>query len=58
MEDQEIEITPEMIAAGARVYLRESDDTFEEIVAEIYRAMEGARRQSAATTTIRAATGA
>jgi hypothetical protein len=41
---EKIKITPEMIEAGARIYLRESDDTFKEIVAEIYRAMEGCRR--------------
>lgn len=44
--EEEIEITPEMIAAGARIYIRESDDTEKEVVAKIYRAMECIRRAS------------
>lgn len=43
----EIEITPEMIEAGGRVYWRETDARWEEIVSEIYCEMERARIKSA-----------
>jgi hypothetical protein len=40
---EEIEITPEMIEAGGRVYMKEALWTWDERVSEIYRAMERAR---------------
>lgn len=44
---REIEITPAMLRAGGREFLRDGDYGWAEKVADIYRAMENARRNAA-----------